>query len=78
MKDLVIERNQYKSALEFQNETLLNDSKKYEERLKTLPKQIEKITTRYKVIYENIDEWDGDKNATDCQNARDFLTGFNY
>lgn len=78
VKALEGERNEYKMALEFQNETLLNDAKKYEDRLKALPKEIKKITTRYQVIYKNIDDWKGDNNATDCENATDFLNGFNY
>lgn len=78
VKALEGERNEFKMALEFQNETLLKKAEEYERKLKELPKEIEKITNTYKVIYKNIDEWEGDKNATDCENARDFLTGFNY
>lgn len=72
------ERDQLKSALEFQNATILHDAEEHDKKLKELPREIEKITTRYKVIYENIDTWDGDKNASDCDNADAFLRSFNY
>lgn len=72
------ERDQYKSALEFQNTTLMRDAEEHEKRLKELPKVIEKITVRYKTIYENIDTWEGDDNASDCDNADKYLRSFNY
>lgn len=78
VKALEGERNEFKMALEFQNETLLNDAKKYEERLKALPKEIEKITNTYKVIYKNIDEWEEDANVSKCQNAHNYLNEFSY
>lgn len=78
VKALEGERNVFEMALEFQNETLLKDKEEYERKLKELPREIEKITNTYKVIYKNIDEWSGDENATDCENARDFLTSHNY
>lgn len=72
------ERDQYKSALDYQNDTLLREGEKYEARLKQLPTEIEKITTRYVAVYNDIETWKGDENASDCDNAHAFLTGFNY
>lgn len=74
----LIETEQYKSGLEYQNATILKDAEEYERKLKELPKEITKIKTKYKVIYENIDDWEGDKNASDCENAGTYLHSFNY
>jgi len=70
--------NIYKTALEYQNASLLKHKKEYDEKLSKLPKEIEKITVRYKVIYQGIDDWKGDDNATDCENAAAYLHSFNY
>ncbi len=78
VKALESERNEYKMALEFQNDALLKDKEEYERKLKELPKEIEKITTRYKVIYENIDNFKKDENETDCNASYRFLSTFNY
>lgn len=72
------ERDQYKSGLDFQNATLLNDAKKYEEKLKQLPKEITKIKTRYVAVYDRIDNYKEDENETKCVNALNFLNDFNY
>jgi hypothetical protein len=69
---------QYKTGLEVQNATLLEEAKKYEQKLKALPTEITKIQTKYKVIYEEIDQWKGDTNASDCENADSFLRSFQY
>ena len=78
VRALESERNEFKMALEFQNDALLKDKEEYERKLKELPKEIEKITTRYKVIYEDVDNWKGDINATDCENSYNFLVNANY
>ena len=78
VKVLESERNVFEMALEFQNDALLKDKEEYERKLKELPKEIEKIKIRYKVIYEGIDNWEGDINATDCENASKFLHSVNY
>lgn len=72
------ERASYEQALEFQNASLLKQKEDYEKKLSELPKEIEKITVRYKVIYQGIDDWEGDKNATDCENTDSFLRSINY
>jgi hypothetical protein len=76
--ELRAERDMYSTALEFQNASLLKHKKEYDEKLSKLPKEIEKITVRYKVIYQGIDDWKGDDNATDCENADNYLRSFNY
>lgn len=78
IKTVENERDQYKSGLDFQNATLLNDAKKYEEKLKQLPKEITKIKTRYVAVYDGIDNYKEDENETKCVNALNFLNDFNY
>ena len=75
---LIADVNIYKTALEYQNASLLKHKKEYDEKVSKLPKEIEKITVRYKVIYQGIDDWKGDDNATDCENADNYLRSFNY
>lgn len=75
---VVAERAIYEQALDFQNASLLKQKEDYEKKLSELPKEIEKITIKYKVIYQGIDDWKGDINATDCENADSYLRSFNY
>jgi hypothetical protein len=75
---LIADINIYKTALEYQNASLLKHKKEYDEKVSKLPTEIEKITVRYKVIYQGIDDWKGDDNATDCENANSFLRSVNY
>lgn len=72
------EQSQYKFALDFQNSAILSNKADYERKLAELPKVIEKIKVRYKVIYEELDNWKGDENATDCQNADSYLRSIPY
>jgi predicted negative regulator of RcsB-dependent stress response len=76
--ELRAERDMYSAALEYQNASLLKQKKEYDEKLSKLPTEIEKITVRYKVIYQGIDDWKGDENATDGENAGNYLRSFNY
>lgn len=78
LKDIENEKNQYKQALEFQNTTLLQQKAEYNAKLSTLPNEIEKIVVKYKVVYKHIEDWKGDENATDCENADSYLRSFNY
>ena len=75
---VVADRALYEQALDLQNASLLKQKEDYEKKLSELPKEIEKITVRYKVIYQGIDAWKGDDNATDCENANSFLRSINY
>lgn len=77
-KSLEVELTQYKSGLEFQNAAILKEAEEHKRKLAELPKEITKVKTRYKVIYENIDTWEGDKNASDCENALNFMHSFDY
>ena len=72
------DRDMYEQAMNYQNASLLKQKEDYEKKLSELPKEIEKITVKYKVIYQGIDDWQGDKNATDCTNADSFLRSINY
>ena len=76
--NLKADRDMYKTALEYQNASLLQQKKEYDEKLSKLPTEIEKIVIKYKTIYEDIDSWNGDANATDCENAMKFLGEVNY
>lgn len=80
-KDVTIakqETQQHKDALEYKNSTLLRESKKYDDKLKELPKEIEKITTRYVAVYQTIDNFIKDENETDCNASYRMLSTFNY
>ncbi|HET8689322.1 MAG TPA: hypothetical protein VFM18_22155 [Methanosarcina sp.] len=63
------ERDQYKTALEFQNAQILSQKADYEAKLKELPTEIEKIKTRYVTIYQQIDSIKEDGNATSFFNS---------
>jgi len=72
------DRDMYEQAMNYQNASLLQQKEEYEKRLSELPKEIEKITVRYKVIYQGIDDFKGDINGTDCENATSFLHSVSY
>lgn len=72
------EKEQYKMGLEFQNATILANKSEYDKKLSELPDVITKIKTKYVVVYTNIDDWEGDKNATDCENSDKFLRSTIY
>lgn len=77
-KALEIDLAQYKSGLDYQNAALLKEAEEHKRKLAELPKEITKIKTKYEVIYAGIEEWEGDKNVSDCENALDFMHSFNY
>lgn len=80
-KEIVIltaDRDMYKTALEYQNTSLLQQKTEYDEKLSKLPTEIEKIKVRYEVIYKSIDDWKGDMNASDCNNTDTFLRSTIY
>jgi len=52
--------------------------KNYEAKLVELPKEIEVIKTKYKTRYEYIQSWEGDSNASECNNTLSFLHSINY
>ena len=76
--ELKADRDMYKTALEYQNASLLQQKKEYDEKLSKLPIEIEKIKVRYEVIYASIDSWEGDMNATDAENTDKFLRSIIY
>jgi len=75
---LKADRDMYKTALEYQNASLLQQKEEYDEKLSKLPTEIEKIKVRYEVIYQGIDDWEGDMNATDAENTDKFLRSIIY
>ena len=76
--ELKADRDMYKTALEYQNASLLQQKKEYDEKLSKLPVEIEKIKIRYEVIYTSIDSWEGDMNASDTENTDKFLRSIIY
>lgn len=78
MKDLVIERNQYKMALDYQNAALLKEAEKHKRKLAELPKEITTIKTRYVAVYGGIDNFEKDENESDCNASYRLLTAFPY
>lgn len=73
-----LETAQYRDGLEYQNASLLAQKASYDKKLAELPKEIETIKIKYRVIYKNIEDWEGDENATEIENIDDFLSGINY
>ena len=76
--ELKADRDMYKTALDYQNASLLQQKEEYDEKLSKLPTEIEKIKVRYEVIYASIDSWEGDMNATDAENTDKFLRSIIY
>lgn len=62
-----------KAEIEVQNELILANKVDTDKRLKEANEEIAAITKRYRTLWENIYKWEGDKNATSCDNARSFL-----
>lgn len=76
--ETINERDQYKTALDYQNASLLHQKAEYDKKLYKLPTEITKIRTKYEVIYAGIDDFKKESNETDCQSADRFLRTFNY
>jgi hypothetical protein len=76
--ELRADRDMCKTDIENKNASLLQQKKEYDEKLSKLPTETEKITVKYKVIYKDIDDWKGDKNATDYENVDKFLNSIIY
>lgn len=62
-----------KAEIEVQNARILANKVDTDKRLKEANKEIAAITKRYRTLWEDIYKWEGDKNATSCDNARSFL-----
>lgn len=62
-----------KAEIEVQNALILANKVDTDKRLKEANEEIAAITKRYRTLWENIYKWEGDKNATSCDNARAFL-----
>lgn len=73
-KDVIIAK-QEKKVLE---DVIISESDKYEKQLKELPKEIEKITTKYIRVYATIDNFVKDENETDCNASYRLLSTYNY
>jgi len=78
LNSTIVERNQYKQALDYQNASLLAQKQSYDKKLAELPKEIETIKTKYKIIYKNIETWREDENATELENVDNFLNSIKY
>lgn len=62
-----------KAEIEVQNKLILDNKVDTDKRLKEANKEIAAITKLYRTLWEDIYKWEGDKNATSCDNARAFL-----
>lgn len=62
-----------KAEIEVQNALILDNKVDTDKRLKEANKEIAAITKLYRTLWEDIYKWEGDKNATSCDNARAFL-----
>lgn len=76
--NLKADRDMYKTALDYQSASLLQQKKEYDEKLSKLPTELEKVKVKYEVIYASIDTWEGDMNASDCNNTDTFLRSIIY
>lgn len=72
------ERDKFIQVVEFQNISMANQKIAYEEKLKELPKTLEKIKTEYVPIIERIETFKGDSNASDCENVTAFFSTIVY
>jgi hypothetical protein len=62
-----------KAEIEVQNALILANKVDTDKRLKEVNEELVAITKRYQTLWDDINQWEGDKNATSCDNARNFL-----
>ena len=61
------------SEINLQNEKIQANAVDQENKLKVVKEELAAITKRHRTLWEDIYKWEGDKNATSCDNARNFL-----
>jgi len=61
------------SEINLQNEKIQANAVDQENKLKVVNEELAAITKRHRTLWDDIYKWEGDKNATSCDNARSFL-----
>ena len=62
-----------KAEIEVQNAVILANKIDTDKKLKAANEETAAIIKRYRTLWDDIYKWEGDKNATSCDNARAFL-----
>lgn len=73
IKDLQEKISLKKAEIEVQNALILANKVDTDKRLKEVNEDLAAINKRYQMLWDDINKWEGDKNATSCDNARNFL-----
>lgn len=61
------------SEIKLQNQKIQANAVDQENKLKIVNEELAAITKRHRTLWDDIYKWEGDKNATSCDNARSFL-----
>ena len=61
------------SEINLQNEKIQANAVDQESKLKVVKEELDAINKRHRTLWDDIYKWEGDKNATSCDNARNFL-----
>lgn len=62
-----------KAEIEVQNALILANKVDTDKRLKEVNEDLAAINKRYQTLWDDINKWEVDKNATSCDNARNFF-----
>lgn len=66
------------AEIEIQNAAIISMAADFEQKSKEAQVVKTEIHTRYKVIYQTVDNFVKDDNATDCDNLRKFASSINW
>jgi len=72
-KELLIRVSAKSAEISFQNEVAKQNSIDKEKNMQIVKAEKTEIEARYKNLRESLNKWVGDKNATSCQNAVNFV-----
>jgi predicted nuclease with TOPRIM domain len=80
MENSVLEAKlkQKQDQLAMQNILIRANKAEYEEAMEKLPMKIETIKTKYVSVYNDIEKYKGEANASDCAGAIDKLNDFDF
>jgi predicted nuclease with TOPRIM domain len=80
MENSVLEAKlkQKQDQLAMQNILIAANKSEYEEAMEKLPMKIETIKTKYVSVYNDIEKYKGEANASDCNGAIDKLNDFDF
>lgn len=73
IKDLQEKVSLKQSEINLQNKKIQENATDQENKLKVVNEELAAITKRHRTLWEDIYKWEGDKNASSCDNARSFL-----